>query len=196
MSLKAFGRRHEVSGTAVERAVKAGRLRRSVRRDARGPYIADLELADHEWRTSRTKPTNSGGRRRPRARAGNHNSAPAAAPATPPVQPAPAPDTPPIDGPAAAAAPATPSGPSLVESQVRLAEQRAEALELANRRQRGLLVEAAEVERAQFEIARTLRQRILNVPERLADLPAEVRRRMLDELRAALGGLADELERG
>jgi hypothetical protein len=70
------------------------------------------------------------------------------------------------------------------------------ALELANNRRSGELVERATVQREQFEIARMLRERILNVADRLADLGPAVRTRVRTELRQALGDLADELERG
>lgn len=45
------------SKAAVSKAIKAGRLAKSVVRDHRGqPKIADPELADREWRIVRTLP--------------------------------------------------------------------------------------------------------------------------------------------
>ena len=87
------------------------------------------------------------------------------------------------------------AGGRLVDVQVRLAGERASALELSNRRKRGELVDAATVQREQFEIARMVRERILNVPDRLPDLAAGQRARLIAELRQALGSMADELER-
>lgn len=96
---------------------------------------------------------------------------------------------------AAAAAPTpAPVEGTLVEAQLRVAAQRADALELANKLKRGELVDAGMVERENFETARMLRDRILNVPERLADLEPAVRGRIRDELRQALGELAEDLE--
>jgi hypothetical protein len=50
LTLTAYAARRGVSKMAVSRAVKAGRLARSVVRDDRGqPKIADPDLADREW---------------------------------------------------------------------------------------------------------------------------------------------------
>jgi hypothetical protein len=50
MTLGAFARRHGVSVQAVSKAVRRGRLARSILKDARGvPCIASVELADAEW---------------------------------------------------------------------------------------------------------------------------------------------------
>ena len=58
----------------------------------------------------------------------------------------------------------------------------------------GKLVDAATVEREQFEIARTVRDRIMNVPDHLVDLDRAVRDRVRAALREALTALADGLE--
>lgn len=172
-SLRAFARSRSVSLTAVQKAIRSGRLARSIGRDARGPYVLDLALAAREWQAGATKPANGGGRG-PKA---SSSSAPASA--------APAPGG--SDG--------APAGGSLVEAQLRLADERRAALELANRRRRGELLDAGEVEREHFELARITRERILNVPDRLADLAPSVRARIREELRQALGSIADEVER-
>jgi hypothetical protein len=51
MSMRAYGKRRGVSHVAVQRAVKLGRLRASIVRDAEGRFlgIRDPELADREW---------------------------------------------------------------------------------------------------------------------------------------------------
>lgn len=160
VSLRAFGRRRSVSLTAVQKAIRSGRLRESIGRDARGPYVADVKLAEREWSAGATKPANGGGK--------GHAVPPSAA---------------------------SPPGGSLVEAQLRLADQRSMALDLANRRKRGELLDTATVQRENFEVARVLRERILNVPDRLVDLGPAVRDRIRAELRQALGSIADELER-
>jgi hypothetical protein len=167
VSLRAFGRRTRVSLTAVQKAIRSGRLRKSIGRDARGPYVRDVALADREWAAGAAKPANGGGK--------GHTGGPALAPVVPGA--------------------GAPEVGTLVEAQLRVADQRAAALELANRRKRGELLDAATVERENFEVARILRERILNVPDRLADLDTAVRARIRDELRQALGAIADEIER-
>jgi hypothetical protein len=188
VSLRAFGRDRHVSLAAVQKALRSGRLSKSVGRDARGPFIRDLALARREWAAGAAKPANGGnggGRKRV------HRATRAASPPSPPVvangEPAP---------PATPAPSVEPQVGTLVHAQLRVADQRAVALELANKRRSGELVERATVQREQFEIARMLRERILNVADRLADLGPAVRTRVRAELRQALGDLADELERG
>jgi len=97
-----------------------------------------------------------------------------------------------VSGPTAATRQPSAAG-TLVDAQLRLSDQRAISLELANRRKRGEVLDAAEVERDHFQAARTLRDRILNVPDRLGELTPAVRARIRDELRLALGDVADEL---
>ena len=164
LSLRAFGRslRPPVSHTAVQKAIRNGRLRKSVARDARGPFIADAALAGREWASGASKPANNGHRTR---------------------------------HPAIALAPVGGGAYTLVDAQLRLTGERAAALELANRRKRGEVVEAATVEREQFGVARMVRERILNVPDRLPELGADLRARLIAELRQALAVMADELER-
>ena len=144
----------------MRKAIRSGRLRKSIGRDARGPFVANVALAKREWVAGASKLANAGGRK-PR-------------------------------GPGTAA----PRVGSLVEAQVRVAAGRALALDLANRRRSGETHDVAACEREQFEIARVLRERILNVPDRLADLGPVVRARIRAELRQALGEIADGLEHG
>jgi hypothetical protein len=63
MSLRAYARRRAelglagVSTVAVSKAIKGGRLKASVIRDARGqPKIADPVLADREWNSRTSLP--------------------------------------------------------------------------------------------------------------------------------------------
>lgn len=152
-----------MSLTAVQKAIRSGRLQKSVGRDARGPYVSDLALAKREWSAGATKPANGGGK--------GHTAVPVPA----------------VNG--------APPGGSLVEAQLRLAAQRSDALELANRRNRGELLEASTVAREQWEAARMLRDRLLNVDARFADVDPAIRARIRAEIREALGAVADELER-
>lgn len=160
ISVRAFARTLRVSHTTVQQAIRSGRLRESIGRDARGPFVFDQALAKREWKAGAGKPPTTGG---------NGHAAPAPVPRS--------------------------AESTLVDAQVRVADQRALALELANQIKRGELLDAATVQREQFEISRMLRERILNVADRLADLGPAVRARVRGELRQALGDLADELER-
>lgn len=57
VSFNAFGRLIGVSGQAVSKAVKRGRLARSVGRDGKGRrVIADVALARVEWAESTSRP--------------------------------------------------------------------------------------------------------------------------------------------
>lgn len=68
VSLRGFARRQGVSPQAVSKAVKAGRLSRSVGRDAAGrPVITNPELAAQEWRTRAARPRTAGKPASPRA---------------------------------------------------------------------------------------------------------------------------------
>ena len=167
LSLRAFAKLVRVSHPAIRKAIRSGRLRKSVSHDARGPFIADVALARREWAAGATKPANGGGR--------GHAGVGAAVP------------VPAVNG--------VPPGGSLVEAQLRLAAQRSDALELANRRNRGELLEASTVAREQWEAARLLRDRLLNVDARFADVDPAIRARIRAEIREALGDVADELER-
>jgi hypothetical protein len=61
LSLSAFARRHGVSVSAVSKAVKTGRLARSVGRIGwyQQPVIVDVARADCEWRENVSRPARS-----------------------------------------------------------------------------------------------------------------------------------------
>lgn len=101
---------------------------------------------------------------------------------------------------AAGAAKPGPNGdPSLAQAQVRVAQERADALRLTNEQRRARLIDAGEARREAFECARAVRDAVLNVPGRLAaELAGErdvgrVRERLDKELRAALEAMAEVL---
>lgn len=182
VSLRAFAARVGVTHPAVVKAIKAGRLAKSVEHGADGkPKIADIELAVREWKSgaSRPAPAKSGSVARP----------------APPVIQVPTPPPPPGDEP-----PTTEGIPeTLTEAQLRCTYQREVKLQLENELRRGTLIDAIQAKRESFELARTVRDAILNVPDRVAaELAAEtdpvrVFARLEAELRAALVGLAEAL---
>ena len=61
VSVGAYARHLGVSHTAIQIAMRNGRLRRSVGRDARGPFVSNVALADREWKAGQSKPANGGG---------------------------------------------------------------------------------------------------------------------------------------
>lgn len=139
MSLKLFAERQGVSGPAVSKAIRIGRLRRSVARDANGrAYIADYRLACLEWRERSSRPV--------------REDVADAPPATP---------TP------AAALPAT-GDPTLAEAQRTAVLERARKLKLENDLFEGSLVKMDQVLRESFTFSRAVRENVLNVPPRLA----------------------------
>jgi hypothetical protein len=92
-------------------------------------------------------------------------------------------------------------GEGLAEAQRRVTVERERALRLANERAEGLIYSRDQAHREAFTIARTVRDSILSVADRMApQLAAEtdaaaVQRILEGELRAALAAIADELER-
>ncbi len=93
---------------------------------------------------------------------------------------------------------------SLSEAQRRVHLERARKLKLENLQREGRLIDRAQVERDQFEVARVVRDRMEAVPDRIsAQLAAEsdaaaVHRILSDEIRVALLALAEAFsdERG
>lgn len=94
------------------------------------------------------------------------------------------------------------AGPSLNEAQREVALGRAEAIRLANSQRAGRLIDGEAARRDAFECARTVRDALLNIPDRIsAELAAEhdaaqVRARLDEELRNALESLARVLSDG
>jgi len=140
----------------------------------RDKRIRDVELARREWVEGAAKPPNGGGHE-PKPTNGNGGAGQQ-------LQ--------------------LPEQRTLVEAQLRLSAQRTAALELDNQRRRGQLLDAAVVQRDQFEAARIVRDAVLGVPDRIAaELagetdPRRVYELLADELKRALTSIATELERG
>lgn len=92
-------------------------------------------------------------------------------------------------------------GPALVAVQREVAQERARRLKFDNDLRAGTYVPVREAKREAFDSARVIREALLNLPARIsAELAAETDPgkvfALLDaEIRTALAGLADELER-
>lgn len=160
----------------MRKGVKSGRLSRSIRRGK----VVDAELAAREWKAGATKPPNKGGAA---------------------VAPAPEGAPPPQSPPAAGETPA-PVGGTLVSAQLQVARARATQIRILNRQRSGRLIDAEVARREAYESARSIRDAVLAVPDRVAaELAAEsdagrVHARLREELRAALAGVAEALARG
>lgn len=170
ITLRALARFLNVSHPAVVKAVKSGRLAKSIGFENGVPFIRDLALAGREWAAGATKA---------------HVSTAASAAAAPPSDGGP-PDT----------------EITLTRAQIQLSLQREESLKLANDEKRGRLIDAEVVRRESFDCARSIRDALLNLPDRLAgELAAEpdsavVWRRLDEELRKALQAAADIIAAG
>ena len=188
-SLRQLARLIGVSEKAVRKALQGGVFKASVRRDADGPVVVDVNLAVQEWERS-------GRRLRGSVR-------PPAIATSPPIAPAPsipesAGDAPAGDDEDLPVPPA--SDPTLVEAQRLTMLERGRKLRLENDLREGKLVEADDAMREAFEFARTVRENVLNVPARLAaELAADsdathVQLRLEAALREALESTAGLLE--
>jgi hypothetical protein len=91
---------------------------------------------------------------------------------------------------------------TLVQAQLGVAEARREGLTIANAQKRGDLVNAAAAQRAAYDCARTIKEAMLNLPDRLAaelageSDPRKVHARLEEEVRAALEAVAEVLAHG
>lgn len=154
LSVQAFATVIGVSRQAVEKAIKSGRLRASVERNAKGrPVIADVEAAKGEWTASASKL-----RAVPGGATGGGGAVAAVADAD---------DT--------AAETSSPlEADSLVDAQRIVTLERARAIRLSLDVKRGQLLERNAVVKLQFETTRTIREAMLNIAARLAhELAAE-----------------------
>jgi hypothetical protein len=164
VTTREFARSVGVSQPDVVKAMRTGRLKGSVRRDAAGrSYIADRELALREWRERAT----------PRV-------APPALPPQSDEQP--------------------PRPTTKADADLLVTLERERKLRLENDAREGRLIEATRVRRDSYETARTVRDSMLNIPDRVAaELAAEgdatkVHARLDAEIRAALVALAELLD--
>lgn len=186
ISIREYARRKDISHTAVEIAIKSGRLSKSVVRDDRGrPKIGDPDLADREWaaNTDQSAPRNriTGDPKRRKASA----TAPyelKSAPATnnPGGQAVPAQD----NGGGDAA-----GGPSYAKSRAVREHYQARLAKLEFDEKAGKLVPADTVRVSIFKTARSARDMLMAIPDRVAPLIVgqidahEIHRILTDEVR-------------
>src|SRR3990167_4848169 len=184
VSLREFGRRIGVSGTAVRKAIKAGRLVKSLGKSPTGRIIvADFEAAKIEW--AHTTRTSKGVRTDP----------------MPPgsQSPAPPPETSTDDLQGLLHPGELMSASTLIEAQRLATLERARKLRMENEVAQGHLVPADVAAKEAFEAGRIIREAVLNVPARIAGElaaetdPARVQLRLEVVLREALTATANLL---
>lgn len=171
ISLRAYARHRGVSGEAVSRAVKGGRLRASVVRIDGVPKISDVAIADREW-TGNTDLTKAPASVKERAD-GRAASRP---PAPPPAAPAPrqaaqktssAPTPPSGNEDDEGILPGTLTDATIIEKHWSAKKKELEYLVAA-----GELVNAREVTQRLAEVFTTCRTKILAIPSKAkAEIP-------------------------
>lgn len=205
MNLQAYANHRKALGlrgtshVAVLNAIREERLSPpAVRREGRN-WIIDAELADEQWAT-RTDPSEygamGGGTSRP---IGITPPEPPAPPALPPALPAvrsgrAAPAPPPPEPPPP---PAVKGAPSLAVSKQVKAAFEAKLSELEYRQRSGEMVSLQDVRNEAAGLARQVRDLLLIIPGRNAARvaamsdPEEIKELLLQEIEAALKGLAN-----
>lgn len=183
ISLRKYARERGISHTAVEVAIRSGRLSKSIAHDAKGrPKIADADLADKEWaaNTDQSAPRNriTGDPKRRKATASapyEPKSAPAAAA---PVVPA-----------ADAGGGDGSGGPSYAKSRAVREHYQARLAKLEFDEKAGKLVPVDSVRVAIFNTARASRDMLMAIPDRVTPLVVgltdahEIHRILTDEVR-------------
>ena len=167
VGIRAYARHRGVSHTAVQKALRAGRIQ------AEADGSIDPVRADRAW-------------------AGN--TAAAAAPPPPPREEVRSAEVCDVRREPAA-------GPSFAQSRAIREAYAARLAKLEYEERTGALVRTEQVKLAWFDLLRVARDRLLNIPDRLADTlaaenePRRVRELLAAEIRLVLTDLADQAER-
>lgn len=184
MSLRGYARRRGTSAPSVLRAIRRGRLVKSLVWVAGVAQIADPDLADQEWAANTDHSRAPGAVKEGAARAGAVNRAVTQGHVTQET---------PKD--------AEPPAGSLAASSRDEKFWKARQAELDYRREAGELVDVKAVAKEAFERSRIIRDALLNVPSRIAaELAAEtdpgrMHMKLDAAIREALNAAADGLER-
>ncbi|MEY4952036.1 MAG: hypothetical protein RL299_460 [Pseudomonadota bacterium] len=196
IGIREAARRLGVSDTAVHKAIKAGRVNLAEPTPTGRPRVA-WPLVQEQWNAN----TDAGRR----THAGPRTQPPAP---PPPVMSADPPPEPPAPPPAATAAPEQPApapepprqptGPSYAASRALREAYQARLAKLEFEERSGKLVDAAEVKSRAFRLARSARDALLTMPDRLAPILAsstdvqEIHRLLLEDIERTCARLADE----
>lgn len=185
LSLRQYGALRGVSGEAIRKAIKTGRLQKSVSYDEKGWPRIDPAIAETEWPPGKA-PTRS--KLEPDVADEILATAGVQVPVFDPDQEIPEPTL--EIGERSASA--------LARNRAVREAYEARLKKLDWEQKSGLLVEADAVKSEAFKMARSVRDAMLNIPDRLAaEIAAEtdqfkVHQRLEEEIRKALEGLGDE----
>ena len=196
IGIRAYSRHRGCTHHAVQKAITGGRLTElskanptgSFVRDGRGHAKIDPVAADDEWSSNTDELQQRERHRQPAPRSAQ------AAPAGGELFPQPAPPAAPDAG-----GPAQPRKPTLASAQAVRTTYLAQIAKLEYEERLGSLVKADGVRVEAFKVARTVRDALLSMPDRLAAELAtmgdthEVRERLHAEIRACLEGLSSAL---
>lgn len=199
LGIRAYARERGVNHSAVQKAIRLGRLRRSLSKDAKGRVQIDPAIADEEWRENTDRAQQRGGA------AGRGTEA---APQANDFEAAPGENVPPVARAGVSSAPFLPSAgehlgaptgaPSYSQSRAVREAFLAKTARVRYEMLVGSVVRADEVRDQAFKTYRIVRDALLGLPSRIApelaatDSPFEVHRILTRELTAALAGLVDE----
>lgn len=187
LSLRQYGNLRGVSGEAVRKAIKTGRLVKAVSYDDKGWPRVDPKIAELEW---------------PPGRASVDPTAPHVLASIEEVLEAQRVEIPKIDPDGEIPDPSMElnGSPAAAMAKNRAIREAYEARlkKLDWEQKSGLLVEAEAVKSEAFKLARTVRDSMLNIPDRIAaELAAEsdtfrVHARLTEEIRKVLEGFGNE----
>lgn len=198
ISVREAARRIGVSDTAVLKAIKAGRVLVHSRNPTNGRPLLAWPAVQHQWNanTDSAKRTHVGATG---TSARREKYAPTPPEVALPVVGEEAPETPPATTTTAAAEdqmPAAGKGPSYAQSRAVRELYAAKLLKLEHEERIGKLVPADQVKVDAFKTARTVRDGLLNIPDRVAHIlaaetdPARVHHLLSNELRTVLSRLS------
>lgn len=189
IGIREAARRLGVSDTAVHKAIKAGRVTVAGRTPTSGRPLVAWPQTQADWlaNSDQAKRSHVGSRGSPRREADP-------APQIPLAVSARVDETPADDGPAAGAT----RGPSYAQSRAIREAYQARLAKLEFEERSGKLVDAAEVKSRAFRLARSARDALMTMPDRLAPILAssmdvqEVHRLLLEDIERTCARLATE----
>jgi len=198
LGIRAYARRRGVNHSAVQKAIRAGRLQRAISRDEKGRVHIDAAIADEEWVQNTDRALQRGAQQTDGPELAELPS-PLSGPADSSVDRHDAPPRSPRfthlpgDG-----APQAGGAPSYSQSRAVREAYNAKTARVRYELLVGSVVRAEEVRDQAFGVFRTVRDALLNVPHRVAaeiaatTSPHVVIQILNREFTAALAGLVDE----
>ena len=197
IGIREAARRLGVSDTAVHKAIKAGRVTIAGRTErSQRPLVAWPQTqADWLANSDTSKRSHVGSRGSPRREADPVPDVKLATSGKPDEAPAP-PESAAVGG---DDLPGRSGGPSYAQSRAIREAYQARLAKLEFEERSGRMADVSKVKAEAFKVARTVRDGLLNLPDRIAHElahetdPAKVHARLSDEIRIVLGGLSGRL---